>query len=108
MNNIIEDVNILTDVSENTLKKFVPVINYSIAHSVHEALTRKENIVSIDLEIGELDIRVDAEGIRYRFTPSKDLELLVKKTVTSKTSPIITKLENNLQNKIDRAYKELL
>jgi hypothetical protein len=108
MKNIIEDVNKLTDVSENTLKKFIPIINYSIAHIVHENHISKKDIAVIDLEIGELHIKFDSEGVRYRFVPSKELEQLVNKTIVSKQSPIITKLEGNLQTKIDRAYKELL
>jgi hypothetical protein len=51
---------------------------------------------------------VDEGSIKYRFVPSKELENILIKTVTHRTSPIILKLESNLQEKIDRTYKELL
>ena len=108
MTYLIKDVSLLTDVSENTLNKFIPTCTYCIGHAVHESECLQNDITEIDLGFGELHIKVDEGSIRYRFMPSKDLEKLLIKTVTQHTSPIISKLESNLQEKIDRTYKELL
>lgn len=108
MINLVEDISSLTDVSENTLKKFIPIILQCLGHYVHEQQCKKSDSCVIDLGVGELHIKLDKEGIRYRFTPSKELEATLISTLKTKTSPMITKLEKNLQEKIERAYKELL
>ena len=105
---LIDDVETLTNVSEKLLKKFIPVINYSISHAVHEEQCQQHPVTEVDVGIGQLHIKVEDTGIRYRFVPSKELEKLILQTVCSRTSPIITKLEHNLQEKIERSYKELL
>lgn len=108
MNDLIKDISILTDVSENTLNKFIPVCNYCIGHAVHESECLKSFISEIDLGFGELHIKIDEGEIKYKFIPSNDLEKLLIKTVTQHCSPVISKLESNLQEKIERSYKELL
>ena len=108
MTNLIEDVSLLTNVTENTLEKFIPICRYCIGHAVHEHLCIQKDVTEIDIGFGMLNIKTDDCGIRYKFIPSKELEDMLIKTVTQHTSPIITKLENNLQDKIDHTYKELL
>lgn len=108
MAKIIEDIALLTNVTENTLEKFIPICKYCIGHNVHENLCQKKDITEIDFGFGVLNIKIDDCEIRYKFIPSKELEDVLVKTITQHTSPIITKLENNLQEKLDRTYKELL
>ena len=108
MVNLIEDLSQLTCVSDTTLKKFVPLITYVIGHAVHEGQCEHKDIVEIDLGVGDLHIKIDDDEIRYRFVPSTDLQKTVSKTVTSKTSPIVTKLHTDLQDRIQRTYKEML
>ena len=108
MIDLIEDIAVLTSVHENTLKKFVPSIRYSIGHAVMESLATKQEITKIDLGFGELHIKVAHDGIHYRFVPDKELEKLITNTAVTKTSPILNKVETNLQQKIDHTYKELL
>ena len=108
MTNLLNDISVLTNVSESTLKKFTPIINNCIGHAVHETECAKEDITKIDLSIGQLIIKISYDGIHYRFVPSKELENILVKTVTTGSSPILDKLETNLQQKIDRTYKELL
>lgn len=108
MTNLVEDLSVLTEVSENTLKKFIPFINYIIGHAIHEDDCKQNNITTIDLGFGELQLKHDGNTLKYRFEPDKELEKLLVQTLVSGRSPMITKLENNLQDKIDRTYKELL
>lgn len=108
MANLLEDVSTLTGVTEKTLEKLINVSNYCIGHSVHETLCQKQDVTTIDIGIGELVIRVIDEGIQYRFVPSVALEKSLVQTVVGKTSPMIVQLENKLQDKIDKAYKEVL
>lgn len=108
MTNLIEDVSALTEVTEATLEKLLKVSTHCIGHAVHESICEKQEITKIDLGIGELTIRVSTEGIQYRFVPSTSLEKLLVQTVTSKTSPMVIQIENKLQDKINKTYKEVL
>lgn len=105
---LIDDLVTLTDVSENTFKKFSNLTKYIIGHAVHEHDCENNDITIIDVEIGELHIKVSEGTVKYRFVPSKELDLMICNTVTSGVSPILTKLNNGLQEKIDKAYKELI
>ena len=107
MSKLIEDVSNLTCVSENTLRKFIPTINYCIGHALYESLCIQEEYLRMDIGVGELQIKCDNESVRYRFIPSKELEGIVV-TAAKGQSPIAVKLEDDLQAKIDKAYKELL
>lgn len=108
MVNLVKDISVLTDVTENTLNKFIPICQYCIGHAVHEAQTTMSDIVEIDLGFGELHIKLEDNCVRYRFIPSSDLEKSIVTTISTRNSPIISKLESNLQERIDRSYKELL
>ena len=68
---IIENLAQLTNVSESTLEKFLPVTEYIIGHAVHESMCKGEELTIIDLGIGLLYIRIIGDEIRYKFTPSK-------------------------------------
>ena len=106
--NLIEDVAILTDVSEKTLNKFIPIIDYAICHAIHESQCAHESLTDIDLGYGTLTLKLTNDELWYKFTPSKELEKMILLTLTTHKSPIVNKIENDLQDKIDRAYKELL
>ena len=108
MIDVISDISVLTDVSENLLKKIVSVCNYSIGHAVHETQCERNNITELDIGIGKLHIKLDEDNIYYRFVPSKELEKILIQTVATGNSPIIAKIDSNLQEKIERTYKELL
>lgn len=108
MINIIEDVATLTDVKETLLRKFVAVSNICLGHALHEVQCHNENIVEADIGIGKLHIKLDENNILYRFVPSKELEKTLIQTVVTRCSPVAAKLDTSLQEKIDRAYKELL
>lgn len=108
MANLIEDVSVLTDVSQNSLYKLCEVTEYCISHAVHEGICKNESSVSIDMEFGRLDIYIQKHEVKYRFVPSKELESKINKTIISKESPIALKLCSNLREKIDKSYKEYL
>lgn len=108
MTNLIDDIVSLTNVSEKTLEKFLPIARYCVCHSVYEALCEKTGIAEIDFGYGHLQIKIDSCGLCYKFIPSKDLEQMLIDTIKTKNSPLIRKLENNLQDKIDETYRELV
>lgn len=105
---LLKDLYILTDVQENILQKFVPLAEYCIAHDVHESMCFRQELAEIDIGIGTLVVKVDEDSIRYKFIPSENLEKMMIEMVKTHKSPILSKLETNLQTKIEKAYKELL
>lgn len=108
MINLVEDVSKLTDVPDKTLDKFTGIIEYCIAHAICESCFNNNHITEIDVGFGEIHIKTDADGVRYRFLPSKNLEKMIVESIVNKRSPIIQKIDKSLQEKIDRAYKELI
>ena len=108
MIDLVEDVSNLTCVPDHILKKFVPIINYSIAHGVYETKISDKSTTVVNLSIGELHIQHENNSVKYRFIPSVDLEKLVAQTITTNRSPIVSTIEKNLEHKIKHAYKELL
>ena len=108
MTKLIEDLSILTNVQEATLRKFLPTSIYCIGHAVHEGQKTGEEVTCIDIGFGELHIKVQGDLIKYKFIPSTELENTVSKTVLTNTSPIALKLDNSLQTKIDKAYKDIM
>ena len=108
MMNLINDVSSLTNVSERTLKKLMPAVEYSIANSVYERHLAHEDLLEIDTGIGILHIKLSEDNIKYRFVPSKHMEEIIKQCIEYGTSPLLTKLTTDLEEKIEHAYKELL
>lgn len=105
---LIENLTQLTHVTEATLEKFIPITEYIVGHAVHESMCRDEELTTIDIGIGLLHIRVIGDEVRYKFNPSKNLCTVVEKTVVTRSSPIIQKVSSDIQEKINRSYRELL
>lgn len=108
MTKLLDDISTLTNIPDNILKKLVKVSNYSITHTIYEGIVSNKSEVSIDLGIGELEIYLAANQIRYRFIPSNELEKDIIKTIQNKVSPIAITLDDSLKTKIDKCYKELI
>ena len=108
MIDLVNDLNVLNHVSEKVLTNLVSLSTYCIGHAVHEEQCCKNDVTIVDIGIGELHIKCSSDGIRYRFIPSEELEKTLIKTITTGTSPILSKLDLNIKEKIEHAYKELL
>lgn len=108
MTKLIEDVSTLTSIPENLLKKLVKVSNYCVGHALHEALCEQQDYVTVDIGIGDLQLKLQDNTLRYKFIPSRELEDALVTTVKSGTSSIIVQLDNTLQEKIEDTYRGLL
>ncbi len=108
MNNLLDDIANLTNVSKLSLEKLLECAKLSISHSVFEARIDNNTLVEMDIGLGILYIKYDEAEIKYKFIPHKDLEEEVAATIRTKKSPIITKLDTSLKERIENAYKDLL
>jgi len=105
---IIKDITTLTTIAEKSLVKINDLSIDDICHCVLESVNCGDDVVDIDIGIGELKIIVSDGELHYRFTPSNQLEKKLIKTFEDKVDPLTLCVEETLSNKILRAYKELI
>lgn len=108
MNKLINDISTLTGVSANSLYELLDKSQIIIAHNVIENLIEENSLTTIDIGIGTLYIKLEDEHIKYKFIPSKNLEELVQKSVTSMSSPLSDRVDMVLNKRIEQTYKDLL
>lgn len=108
MNNINEDIAILTTIPKYALDRISLLSRYCVCHYIEDTKLKKEEITSVNIGLGELLIKQDQEGIRYKFIPSKSLEKAVTETLRTGKSPLINEAENMFIDRIINTYKDLL
>lgn len=107
--NLIQDLSLITTISESHLRKLVDKSSWIICNDCIEGLyTKSDKVVDIDIGIGILYISLDKNNIRYKFIPSEDLNKSVIKSVVEGINPLKDNLEESLKSKIVNVYKELL
>lgn len=102
------DVSKLSNIPLATLFRIQDLEKILIAQYISESILIGQETTEIDTGLGKLLIRVSDSEIKYKFIPSKMLDQQLVNTVNSKTSPLIDKLENSVQEKIMRTYKEMI
>ena len=108
MNSLLSDISATTGIPKLTLEKLADKSCLILADSVLENIMLKSSQSAIDIGIGVLNIKIEDSQIKYKFIPSKELDKLVVNAVNSKTSPLISKLDLTLNERISATYKELL
>lgn len=108
MISINSDLSVITNIPKMTLDKLCDKAALLIADNTLESFLNKEDKASLDIGIGYLYIKIEDDAIKYKFIPSKSLDNLLKDSIKSKQSPIITSVDKALRDKIQATYKELL
>ena len=108
MTDLLADLSVLTGIPRLTLDKLSKSMILCTSHAVHESQAESKDLTEIDLGFGVLYIKYDATNVKYKFIPSKALENQIRQTFESRTSPLITKAEHQLADRIKSTYKELL
>ena len=107
MINLNQDLSQLTTIPKLQFDNINKVQTNLICHYVAEALADQEPVVTVDIGIGAILIKVEGSEIKYKFIPSHKLENNIKYTVTTKESPLIEDVESIIKERICNAYKEL-
>lgn len=102
------DLSLLTSISKLSLDNLSDRTAYCISHTILECIESKDNQSEIDIGIGKLYIRIEEDQIKYKFIPSKKLEEMIAFTVINKQSPLVTKLDSALSERIENAYKSMI
>lgn len=108
MNNVIKDVGILTTIPELNLKKLVNIVVKIISHDIVECIKNGKSICSEDIGIGIIHIDIEQEDLKFKFTPSQQLQTTIRNSIESNDSELVIELENILKEKIVNTYKSLL
>ena len=106
--NIVKDVSALSTIQDKVIYKLLDKFTYSICEAVEEAVIADDDVVVLDIGIGELTIKLSEDGIRYKFIPSQKLEEGVKNTFIYRQNLLEKTLEESLVNRLTNTYKDLL
>ena len=98
--NIISDLSTLTKVPNKVFNELTNKATLCIGSAVHDALLTKEDILSINIGIGTLNIQLPE--LQCKFIPSKDLKTTIKRCLDTQIDPLEFELE---QTFIDRLLK---
>lgn len=105
---IIADLSTLTTIPVKTLDKLVTKSVWCIGDAIEETLNKSEEILSADIGIGVIGIQILNNEIKYKFTPSVQLEKCVREAVINGKNTLEYTVEKTLANKIINTYKDLL
>ena len=101
------DLSIITAIPKLTLEKLFSKESLCVAHAVFESIKRCESDTCIDIGIGKLYIRLVDDSIKYKFSPSSELDSYIRDVSLNSSDPLICSVEEALKNKIEKTYKEL-
>ena len=108
MHSLLEDLSTLTTIPLNNLNRLVDKAIWCLCDCVDESKLNKENITSVDIGIGTIDIFVENNTIQYRFTPSRKLETSVRNTVVEGKNPLIETAEDKLTKGMLEIHKSFI
>ena len=108
MNKLINDINSMTNITNNSLRELLEITENCIVNEVNETILSREKLVSYDIGIGLLYITYEDDSIKYKFIPSKSLEEKVISVVNGDQSPLVTMIESSLKQRIESTYKKLI
>lgn len=107
MNNVLEEVSLLTTIPEKTVEKFMQKFIYCMCEDLKEDILSGKSISDLDIGIGRIMIKYDENGIKYKFIPSQLFESNVITTLTTKENVMENFLNEALIKKFMDAYKDL-
>ena len=106
--NLIEDLSVLTSIPRDALDKLSKKCVWVICDDLEDCELENDNLVSINIGIGNLLISNGDETIKYKFIPSKELEKGIRETVVDHKNPLKFVLEKTLADRITNTYKTII
>lgn len=107
MNDLIQDLSILTTIGKYNLDQLISKSISVISHDVEESLRDYKDITSIDIGLGILHIQHKDNTIKYKFIPSKKLDDTVFNTYKYRESALAVDIDKALGERINNTYKDL-
>ena len=107
MSNLNEKLSILTTIPEKSLSKLTEKSYYVVSDIILEDIMNDKYVSEIDIGIGTIIIQHSGDSIKYKFIPSKNLDITVKSTIINKKNTLEYILEQTLKDKVTNTYKDL-
>lgn len=107
MSNLNEKLSILTTIPEKSLSKLTEKSYYVVSDIILEDIMNDKDVSEIDIGIGTIIIQHSGDSIKYKFIPSKNLDITVKSTIINKKNTLEYILEQTLKDKVTNTYKDL-
>lgn len=108
MDNLIEELSVLTTIPEDALNRLRNKAMWCIVDSFVEDKLIDKNESKVDIGIGTLVINDEEDCIYYKFIPNETLEQAIIQASIKKRSPLENNLEKGLASKIINTYKDIL
>lgn len=108
MYKLVEDLSVLTTIDSRHISKLVDKSFICINDYVQEAIIQGENVINIDIGLGNLLINIDNNQLKYKFIPNNKLEKSIKETYINRANTLERTIESTLINRITNIYKDLL
>lgn len=105
---LLKDISPLTNIKDKIINKMSNISELCICDYINELDMIDEDVLNIDIGIGIISMLIVDDEIQYSFSPSESLEKMIIKTIEDKESPLVNKLEVNLENKINSTYKDIV
>ena len=105
--NLINDIAELAVTKKSFLDKLVNIADYCISDYILEAKLKDEDVISIDIGIGTLNILVTSREVQYDFVPSNKLEKTIVETYQTEQSVLKEAVSEALVSRMLTTYKEL-
>lgn len=101
------DLNVLTNIPEESLDRMCHLIVMAICMGVWESKQDGEDITTVDTGIGTLYVKAVGSDFKFGFEPSDEFRKELKKTAESDSAPLMPKLIGSLRDKFMEVYKEI-
>lgn len=106
--NLIQNLESLTQIKSSVISKLTHISESCICDYILQSAENDEDIVTVYIGLGTLEINIVDDEIFYKFTPNKKFEKKILRTLETEESPLVKEIEAKLNKKILDTYKELL
>lgn len=104
-----ENISVLSTIPKSALKKVHHYADLVHSHDIVTQIIEKKDVIDLDLFEGKLYIKIDEDdSICYKFVPSESFNELVKTSIVSKKSELITQASDRLKAVLTKTFKDML
>ena len=104
---IISDMQPLTTIKDRTKNNLINIFEYVVCDNITKKCNKDTDTLQCDIGIGLLTIHWDNDDVKFRFAPNGIFESRIKNAINGKDE-LVKALEQSLNDKIVKIYKELL
>ena len=106
--NVIQDLSALTKTKQQTFDYLIDLATSDISQCVIESWKSGNRNCVIDIGIGTLSVLFEDDEMHFKFIPSEELEIKITSAVLTGESSLQNDIENKIDNRMIKLYKELI